>query len=235
MTERGRAGLRRSFDRLDIGPSQIGWDRDCLMINVQEWAVPLPKRLRGEIVIWPEVNPTAPNTLDSAGKHHWHPIAPLARASVRLKHPDLRWQGHAYIDSNIGQEPLADGFREWSWSRTVEPRRTRVFYDMIRRDGSAHEMALSFASGGAQTIPVPPQKRLGFSRWRLPLDARADASSMATKISTWEDGPFYARSLVELQLGGERTTAVHEHLSLMRFERPWIQAMLPFRMPRWNR
>jgi carotenoid 1,2-hydratase len=231
MTERGRPALQRSADRLVIGPSQIGWDGETLRISVREWAVPVPQRVEGEVVIRPDVAPTAPLALDLAGRHHWHPIAPLARASVRFNRPDTRWEGHAYVDSNIGQEPLADGFRDWSWSRTIERQRTRVFYDMVRRDGSAHGMALSFTDGGVRSVPEPPKSPLGVTRWRLPLDVRSDAPG-PTKLATWEDGPFYARSLVGLHLDGERTKAVHEYLSLERFERRWVQALLPFRMPR---
>jgi carotenoid 1,2-hydratase len=231
MTERGQASLRRSSDRLAIGPSQLGWDSDRLRIDIREWAAPIPRRLDGEILIRPEIGPTAPHALDSPGKHQWHPVAPLARASVRFKHPDIHWQGHAYIDSNVGREPLADGFRDWSWSRTIEQQRTRVFYDMVRRDGSAHGIALSFDSGGVHAIPEPPKSRLGRTRWRLPLDVRSNAPG-PNKIATWEDGPFYARSLVDLHLDDGRTKAVHEYLSLERFERLWVQALLPFRMPR---
>jgi carotenoid 1,2-hydratase len=37
---------------------------------------------------------------------------------------------------------------------------------------------------------------------------------------------------VRSQLFGEAATAVHESLDLDRFASPWVQAMLPFRMPR---
>jgi len=231
MTERGRSALQRSNNRLIIGSSRMAWEDDTLRIGLQEWAVPIPQRIEGEVVIRPEVTPTAPLPLDFADRHHWHPIAPLARASVRFNRPDIRWEGHAYVDSNIGQEPLADGFQDWSWSRTIERQRTRVFYDLVRRDGSTHSMALSFADGGVHSIPEPPKSRLGLTRWRLPLDVRSDVLG-PTMIATWEDGPFYARSLLDLQLDGERTKAVHEYLSLERFERRWVQALLPFRMPR---
>ena len=49
---------------------------------------------------------------------------------------------------------------------------------------------------------------------------------------TLEDAPFYARSVIATRLRGEDVTAVHESLSLDRFRAPWVQAMLPFRIPR---
>ena len=51
-------------------------------------------------------------------------------------------------------------------------------------------------------------------------------------LAVLEDTPFYARSRVATRLMGEDCVMMHESLSLDRFARPWIQAMLPFRMPR---
>ena len=51
-------------------------------------------------------------------------------------------------------------------------------------------------------------------------------------MQTLEDGPFYARSLLDTRLLGEPAMAVHESLSLQRFRAPWVQVLLPFRMPR---
>jgi carotenoid 1,2-hydratase len=232
MTERGKATLRRSSHQLDIGPSKLTWDADTLHISVREWAAPLPRRIEGDIEIRLEAAPSPSYTLDTAGRHRWFPISPIARAYVRMKSPDSVWSGQAYIDSNIGEEPLADGFRDWSWSRTIEQGQTRVFYDATRLDGSALQLALAFSDGVVVPIAAPPKARIGCTNWRLPLEVRSDAPQLARKLSSWEDGPFYARSLVDVQLDGERALAVHECLSLLRFDRRWVQTLLPFRMPR---
>jgi carotenoid 1,2-hydratase len=50
---------------------------------------------------------------------------------------------------------------------------------------------------------------------------------------TLEDAPFYARSQLSAKLFGETADVMHESLSLDRFRMPIVQAMLPFRMPRW--
>ena len=47
-------------------------------------------------------------------------------------------------------------------------------------------------------------------------------------MKTLEDTPFYTRS--EIQVGGGQF--MHESLDLHRFCRPWVQFLLPFRMPR---
>lgn len=235
MTERGEAGLRRSQEALAIGPSIVGWDSSKLRIGIREWAVPLPARIEGDVEIRPESQPTGIHRLDVAGRHLWCPISPLARASVRLRRPNLSWEGMAYVDSNIGAEPLADAFCDWSWSRSIESARTRIFYDLVRRDGTTHALALSYERGNnPRPIESPAQTRMGLSRWRLPLEVRSEKGDAVRKVKSWEDGPFYARSLIEHQIDGKRELSVHERLSLERFERPWIQAMLPFRMPRWT-
>ena len=47
-----------------------------------------------------------------------------------------------------------------------------------------------------------------------------------------EDTPFYARSLLTTRLLGATVPAMHESLCLDRFAARWVQAILPFRMPR---
>jgi carotenoid 1,2-hydratase len=58
---------------------------------------------------------------------------------------------------------------------------------------------------------------------------------VAEVTRTLEDTPFYARSLVRKRLLGSNALAVHESLDLDRFRQPWVQCLLPFRMPRFPR
>ena len=44
--------------------------------------------------------------------------------------------------------------------------------------------------------------------------------------------PFPTTITVVDNASTDGTLAVHESLSLQRFERPWVQVLLPFRMPR---
>jgi carotenoid 1,2-hydratase len=81
-------------------------------------------------------------------------------------------------------------------------------------------------------FPPPPRVRLPTTLWRVARETRADAGHMPILRETLEDAPFYARSVLETRLCAEGATAVHESLSLDRFRAPWVQAMLPFRMPR---
>lgn len=60
----------------------------------------------------------------------------------------------------------------------------------------------------------------------------ADPGSSPRLLRTYEDTPFYARSLAAATFGGKPATVVHEALSLDRFASPWVQFLLPFRMRR---
>lgn len=171
--------------------------------------------------------------LDAVGRHRWWPVSPCARVEVALDSPSLRWSGHGYLDTNDGDEPLEGGFAEWHWSRATLKGGTAVLYDVTRRGGDQASVALRFdRSGGVQDEDPPATARLPRTRWLVGRETRSDAGHEPAVRHTLEDGPFYARSVLASRLFGESVTAMHESLSLDRFRSPWVQAMLPFRMPR---
>ena len=90
-------------------------------------------------------------------------------------------------------------------------------------------------TGRARDLDCPPQATLSKTLWRMPRTTRADEGSRPAVLRTFEDAPFYARSLVSSHVQGAPVTAIHESLSLDRFRAPVVQAMLPFRMPRVSR
>jgi carotenoid 1,2-hydratase len=234
MTERGAA--QRSAASLGIGPSSLHWDGQTLEVDIDEWALPWPRRLRGTLRVRPQVRCAFEQRLDgAAGRHRWRPWAPRAHIEVVLREPALRWQGTAYCDANDGDEPLECGFRHWHWARAHLPREaTAIVYDTEPRQGEAATLALWIDRSGrceqrdarALQAAALPASRWGLAR-RLPCDA-----GRATLLATLEDGPFYARSWVDAMFWGQRARAFHESLALTRFEQRWVQALLPFRMPR---
>jgi carotenoid 1,2-hydratase len=170
--------------------------------------------------------------LDRAGLHRWLPIAPQGRVEVELDHPKLKWSGSAYLDSNAGQQPLESAFARWHWSRAELRNGTAVLYDVCRRDEENLSLALRIdTSGGIEEFPAPPLAALKPSRWGIARATRSDHADAAV-TQTLLDAPFYARSIVSSSLLGQKAFAVHESLSLDRFRSGWVQAMLPFRMPR---
>jgi carotenoid 1,2-hydratase len=233
MTERRSTSLSRSIATLAIGPSALTWDGDTLSIDVDELAVPRLIRLKGRITLHPQAITSCLTTLDSAGHHHWRPIAPSARVNVDMKQPALRWSGSGYFDSNAGARPLERDFANWTWSRSALADGAAVFYDATRRDGSNLSLAYRFDHAGHYEEFLPPRPaRLPSTGWRLAREARSDDTREVGVIKALEDTPFYARTLVASHLLGQPAVSVHENLSLDRFDSWWVQAMLPFRMPR---
>jgi carotenoid 1,2-hydratase len=233
MTERGRKAVVRTAETLRIGPSGLSWQDGQLVIQLDEVAAPVPRRIRGTIRVTPLALPARSFPLDGAGVHVWQPIAPKSRIAVALDRPDLSWRGDAYLDSNFGCEPLASGFKTWTWSRAHTADHAYVLYDAQRRDGAETSLALRFATDGAVTaLEPPPHAVLPKTGWRLARGSRADAGAAVAVVATLEDAPFYARSWLKTQLYGQTVDAFHESLSLDRFRSPLVRAMLPFRMPR---
>lgn len=230
MTERGRGAVRRDANMLRIGPSALHWTGSGLQIDLDEVSVPWPGRVRGTVTLEATQCFDAPVTL--AQGHRWCPIAPMARVDVQLG--ELRWQGPGYLDANHGDSPLEDAFIRWDWSRAHLPGGdSAVLYDLERR----HEGPLSIglrlgADGWVEPVESPPTVALPVTGWRVPRGARGDPDTPVQVVKTLTDAPFYARSLLRAQWWGQPVEAMHESLSLTRFDSRWVQAMLPFRMPR---
>jgi len=161
MTERGRGQLQRSARELSIGPSRVHWDGQSLRIDIDEIGMPLPRRVRGQVRVHPQGLSHFVAPLDAQARHRWGPIAPCARIEVDLDRPSLRWRGHAYLDSNEGDEPVDRAFREWDWSRALlADGSTAVVYDVRERgsDGAAPPrlIAQRFAADGRSQAFAPP-------------------------------------------------------------------------------
>jgi carotenoid 1,2-hydratase len=231
MTERGRRSLARSADRLRIGPSAIARGDGRIVIDVDEWSVPIPRRMRGTITV--DTGPVfaVDHALDGVGRHLWRPIAPLARVKVAFSSPAVSWEGSAYVDSNRGVEPLEAGFRSWTWSRSTLSGRTTIFYDVERIDGSRNGVAIAMDPDG-RTSPrsAPPVAALPGTLWRVARSVRSEAEPQA--IRTLEDTPFYTRTATRTVLDGQSCDTVCESVDLRRFSARWVQTLLPFRMPR---
>lgn len=233
MTERSKTSVDRSASHIAIGPSRMATDGRRLFIDIDEWTVPLPRRLRGTITI--DLGPVfhASHRLDAQGRHHWRPIAPLAEASVSFDRPDIGWRGRAYVDMNTGSEPLETGFRSWTWSREASGTSTRILYDVEQRDGTRRGLALDYRRDGLiRNVEPEPVHALPLTGWRVARSTRAAAASPARILRTFEDTPFYSRSMLGFCRDGVAANAVHESVDLDRFASRWVQMLLPFKMPR---
>jgi carotenoid 1,2-hydratase len=230
MTERGRGSVTRSADEFTVGPSRMRWEEGALVIDIDEWCVPIPHRLKGRVRLSPGIVYDNPVTLDAAGLHTWRAVAPFARVEAEFEAPEVEWSGSAYHDMNWGAEPLERAFHGWTWSRAPDADATLVFYDAQRKDGTEKNAALKFRDGAVEEIAAPPQSKLSRGLWGMPRLARS--SSKPRLIATLEDAPFYTRSHIGMNVEGRALSAIHESLSLDRFDTAIVQKMLPFRMPR---
>ena len=232
MTERGQRHCARSATQFSIGPSQLSWEGDCLSIDINEICVPLPHRVQGRIRLWPQQLFAYSTPLDAQGLHRWGPLAPSSRIEVDLKSPGLKWQGHAYLDSNEGDEPVEQGFHTWDWSRArMRDGSTVVFYDMQAPGTEDRVLSLRFTpKGTVEPIATPPVQRLPKTAWRI--DRRMRSTQAVRVHEQLEDTPFYQRAVLQSTLLGQRVTSFHETLNVPRLVSPVVQAMLPWRMPR---
>ncbi|WP_395703246.1 carotenoid 1,2-hydratase [Aquabacterium sp.] len=233
MTERGARQLQCGPEHLSIGPSALQWRDGALELTLDEVAAPWPQRVRGQLRLVPRCRNDEVLQLDAAGAHRWQPIAPRARVTLALQEPALRWSGEGYLDANWGDAPLEQAFDHWHWSRTpLGQGACLARYELQARDGSQRRLALHFGRDGAlspvEAADPPALLSLPRSRWGLDRQTRGPARL----LSTLEDGPFYARSLLATQWQGQARQTMHESLSLLRFRQRWVQALLPFRMPR---
>ncbi len=234
MTERGARHVARTGSEFVIGPSRVRWRGDALELEIDEIACPLPRRVRGRVRVLPQGLSDFVAALDARGAHRWGPIAPSARIEVALDQPALAWQGHAYLDSNEGDEPVTEALVDWDWLRApMHDGSTVVVFDVRERgpEGGERLIARRFAPDGrAYAFAPPPRQALPATGWRIRRQLRSEAPAVLER--TLEDTPFYARSLLRARLLGMELPAVHETLDLRRLAHPLVQAMLPVRMPR---
>lgn len=233
MTERGSEALTRDGTSFTLGPSSVQWRGDALVVDIDEVAVPLPRRIKGRLTLRPDALTPQAFALDPDEQHLWWPVAPSARLEVAFEKPALHWRGHGYHDSNWGEVPLEDSFLSWTWSRAHLTRETAILYDVVPANGPERGLALRFDErGDAQSFAAPPAQGLPRGLWGVERATRVDNDHQARVVDTLEDAPFYLRSTLSTHLLGQAATAMHESLSLRRFDKAWVQALLPFRMPR---
>ena len=237
MTERGQNAIERTAHQFTVGPSHLHWENNALTIEINERVPLLGKRVQGKITVFPEQVFNQVVALDDHGKHRWGPIAPSARVEVSFTNPSLQWQGNAYFDSNEGDEPISKPFSEWDWSRAhLKDGSTAVIYDVRQKNGNERVIASKFNTDGTvESFVAPERVLLRKTGWGIQRNMRSENQGDKPKISllgTFEDTPFYARSMIKSYLLGEEVISMHETLNVKRLESNIVQFMLPWRMPR---
>ena len=234
MTDRGQTALRQSEDLFQVGPSSMNWDKNRLIIDVNEiGSPPMVSRVSGQIIVTPTAVTDVELALTNDGAHIWRPFAPTAKISVDLNGKGWQWEGHGYFDSNFGTRALEEDFSYWTWGRYPNKQGSTCFYDATRLDGSELAAGIHFdMTGNANEITLPPKAPLKRSLWAVSRETRADNGYKPEQVKNMLDAPFYSRSAVKTRLDGEETIGVHEALDLVRFRSPLIKPLLAVRVPR---
>lgn len=237
MTERGQNAIERTAHQFTIGPSHLRWENGALTIQIDERVPLLGNKVQGSIKVFPEQLFKQVVELDDLGKHRWGPIAPSARVEVNFTNPSLQWHGNAYFDSNEGDEAISKPFSEWDWSRAhLKDGSTAVIYDVRQKNGCERIIASKFNLDGTIESFIPPERvLLNKTGWRIDRNMRSEeheGKPSVTLLNTFEDTPFYARSMLQSRLLGEEVVSMHETLNVKRLESIIVQFMLPWRMPR---
>lgn len=232
MTDRRAPHVTRTESRFAVGPSSIRWDGSVLTVNIEERTAPFGLPLRGVVRVSPRAVSTRSFTLDSHGRHTWHPVAARSRVQVEMDSPGLSWSGACYFDSNWGDAPLEQDFHSWDWCRAPMDDATAILYNPRRRDGTEQHIALRVGNDGSVAgIVSPPAVTLPRTTWwRIARPTRSEGA--ARVIKTLEDTPFYSRSVIGTKLLDRETTAVHESVEFDRFAALPVQMLLPVKVPR---
>lgn len=235
LEERRVSELHRSGSGVAMGSSAMRWTGDSLVVEIDERSTPVlwPFRspIRGRVTLRPEICSGLALKIDSAGEHHWWPVAPLANIEVEMSEPNIRFSGHGYHDANAGDISLESTFDSWSWSRARTHAGAVLAYDVDELSGGQRSLSFRVTHSGRREDLVETAKTtLSTSHCGLTRFARTDKGTEASVVRSLEDGPFYSRALVRGTLGGENTIGMHETLSLQRFRQRWVREAIAYRM-----
>lgn len=138
------------------------------------------------------------------GPHRWCPLVGPARVEAQLETAagPFTFEGWGYHDRNgsrVGLHTL--GIKEWAWGRIVEPNQTWIYYALWPEEGAPLSWSVTLDRRGqlrrdrsaALVEGAPRRARYGMVHRPLQVGGR----SIATR-RLLEDGPFYLRSLVEV-------------------------------------
>jgi carotenoid 1,2-hydratase len=119
----------------------------------------------------------------------------------------------------------------WTWCRATDGDGTAVLYDVDRVRQGPLELGRVFAAdGSSRPLSAPVRVALPKGAYGVTRHSRCDRGETVRLVRPFEDGPFYTRSLVDTQLDGKRRRALHEWADIDRFQKGWVQFLLPFKM-----
>lgn len=210
--------------------------QDGVELTFNDRSVPWGRPVVGRILLrGARASNHGARVLRAEGNHHWWPLMAVSRIEVQMQQPRLSWSGPAYHDLNFGDEPLAQGFRSWSWMRRTQGAATDIAYlPQGRGPQATPEVSLRVhADGSAEARPLPARRTpLEPSRWRLSGEGIWLPPGRPS-VRLLEDTPFYRRcAWTTAGDDGRPVEVMHEALDMDRWRQPWVQALMRFRLRR---
>lgn len=188
---------------------------------------PLPQtsdRLEGKLTVEGasvRFDPSLKPTSDLA--HRWTPVLGPSWAEGTLRAGGERYDlaAPAYHDRNEGVRRLDDlGIDHWVWGRLVRPERTSLWYLTYPKSGACVAWGAEIDGDGTfRLVPDlepllerPERGSFGLRTWqtvRLRTPSGADWLTARTRLRV-DDGPFYARTLADVETETHRGRGLGE-------------------------
>ena len=197
--------------------------------------LPIPSQIRGTVRL-------IPDGAHAAARSSWTRAAAIAggrspprpgRGRAEQPGPALvrrRLSRHQCRRRSLWRTPSRPG----TGARASTRKGAAMLYDVERRSGAA--LALALRSTAPARSSSSNRRRSPLCRttrwWRVARRTRADASHPATVRETLEDAPFYARSVLPPTSAGRASHGRAREPVARPLPHSWVQALLPFRMPR---
>ncbi len=199
---------------LSIGQSTLhARDDGSLVAQVNDTTAIWGKPVEATLELIPEGPGHAPIRLVDGLEHWWQPIAPRARATLKVPKLGLELEGRGYHDGNFGDVPLGSDLRGWDWVRSHSNDRTSITYRPWNAAASWQVDVDGQAATSHQVANGPPVSSR--TAWGLPVPKLQDSKLL-------ESSPFYAR----LESGRD---TLGEAADFQRFHSPWIRWMAGLR------
>jgi carotenoid 1,2-hydratase len=213
-----------SDDTLTIGRSTWRYDRERIVIDVDERSVLWGRPVRASLVLVPLCAPADPVRLHPDLPHEWRALA--ARCDAELTIDGIRFRGLGYHDTNHGEELLGERLHAWRWARVHDEKTTWISYDVPGTDAisviaSAHSVSVTRAPLAASVDRK--------TAWRLAVPRTISVGGhQIAATSALESSPFYAR----LEGREGNLHGLVEVADFARFLRPSIRWMARMRLRR---
>ncbi len=172
--------------------------------------------------------------------HEWTPLAVVAHGSAALACGERRWslQGRAYLDRNLGQQPLHTlGISRWWWLRLALPEQELIAYHLVPTDTTRPTRSLCLRIDADGSTEASEGAGLTMSGWRPSLLGPAwprritltppDSPPLAIRLAHLVDnGPFYQRFQIEAQVDGARVRGFAEQVIPDRIDQAWSRPLV---------